>query len=205
MPRGISHSFRSVVKSRPSTGRSVRDGRSIIERDRSRAAYRAFETSRQVHRLLCKPPMNDSSPGRANTELAARRTGMSFQRTRLSADRTLMSVIRTALSLITFGFTLARTFQHLVAARIFQHDPAPNRFGEALVLLGVLILVLGIGYHVAFMYQLRKERAGMREDGLIHGESPYPVSLVLIVAVLLLGIGVLALLSTVVQLGPFSA
>ncbi len=41
-----------------------------------------------------------------NTELAARRTGMSFQRTRMSADRTLMSVIRTSLSLIGFGFTI---------------------------------------------------------------------------------------------------
>jgi putative membrane protein len=43
-----------------------------------------------------------------NTELAARRTGISFQRTRMSADRTLMSVICTSLSLIGFGFT---TFQ----------------------------------------------------------------------------------------------
>ena len=29
----------------------------------------------------------------ANTELAARRTGMAFQRTRLAEDRTLMAVI----------------------------------------------------------------------------------------------------------------
>ena len=48
-----------------------------------------------------------------NTELAARRTGMSFQRTRMSADRTLMSVIRTALSLIGFGFTIFQVFQKL--------------------------------------------------------------------------------------------
>jgi putative membrane protein len=41
-----------------------------------------------------------------NTELAARRTGMSFQRTRMSADRTLMSVIRTSLSLIGFDVTI---------------------------------------------------------------------------------------------------
>ena len=48
-----------------------------------------------------------------NTELSARRTGMSFQRTRLSADRTLMSVIRTSLSLIGFGFTIAQVFEKL--------------------------------------------------------------------------------------------
>jgi putative membrane protein len=92
----------------------------------------------------------------------------------MSADRTLMSVIRTALSLITFGFTLVKTFQHLVQAHVFKHDVAPHRFGAALLLLGVLMLVLGIGYHVAFMYQLRMERSRMTAEGLIHGESAHP-------------------------------
>src|SRR4249920_408087 len=122
-----------------------------------------------------------SSVDHISVELSARRTGMAFQRTRLSADRTLMSVIRTALSLITFGFTLNRTFQHLVAAHVFQHDPAAVHFGDALVLLGMLILVLGIGYHLAFMRGLRIDRSRMKAEGLIYGESAYPVSLVLII------------------------
>ena len=83
-------------------------------------------------------------------ELSARRTGMSFQRTRLSADRTLMSVIRTSLSLIGFGFTIYQVFEKLHEAGTLKSSRAPAHFGEALVMLGIGMLVLGIAYHVAF-------------------------------------------------------
>ncbi len=86
-----------------------------------------------------------------NTELAARRTGMSFQRTRMSADRTLMSVIRTSLSLIGFGFTIAQVFQKLRDQDIITKAAAPRNFGLALVGLGIVMLVIGIIYHVQFM------------------------------------------------------
>ena len=52
------------------------------------------------------------------TEMARRRTGMSFQRTRMSADRTLMAVMRTSLSLIGFGFTIEVVKVHSVSAPI---------------------------------------------------------------------------------------
>jgi putative membrane protein len=155
--------------------------------------------------LLHEKRMNDSSDPRVHTDLAARRTGMSFQRTRMAADRTLMSVIRTALALITFGFTFAKMFQHLVEAQLFEHHLAPHRFGASLLALGVLMLVFGIGYHLVFMYQLRKLRSRMKAEGSIHAESVYPISLVLIVAVLLLVIGVFAVTSTFFAIGPFSA
>ena len=45
---------------------------------------------------------SQSDSASISTELAARRTGMSFQRTRMSADRPDV-VIRTSLSLIGFG------------------------------------------------------------------------------------------------------
>ena len=106
-----------------------------------------------------------------NTELAARRTGMSFQRTRMSADRTLMSVIRTSLSLIGFGFTIAQVFQKLRDQDIITKAAAPRNFGLALVGLGIVVLVLGIIYHVQFMLGLRHLRELMREEGLVHGES----------------------------------
>ena len=58
--------------------------------------------------------MNSTAPRvDASTELASRRTGMSFQRTRMSADRTLMSVMRTSLALIGFGFTIFQFFEKL--------------------------------------------------------------------------------------------
>src|SRR4026209_844513 len=89
-----------------------------------------------------------------SVELSARRTGMSLQRTRMSADRTLMSVIRTSLSLIGFGFTIYQVFEKLLEAQVLRSAEAPRRFGEALVFLGVAMLVLGIGYHIAFMIEL---------------------------------------------------
>jgi putative membrane protein len=138
-----------------------------------------------------------------SVELSARRTGMSFQRTRMSADRTLMSVIRTSLSLIGFGFTIYQVFQKMREADVIKSAAAPRTFGEALVLLGIAMLVLGIAYHVVFMMGLRHERDRMKAAGLIHAESGYPVSLTLIVAVLLLAIGIMAILSMSLQVGPF--
>jgi len=144
-----------------------------------------------------------SSDGQISTELSSRRTGMSFQRTRMSADRTLMSVIRTSLSLIGFGFTIYQIFQKAHDAQILKSSAAPRTFGEALVWLGIGMLVVGIGYHIAFMVGLRKERERLKADGLIHAESQFPISLTLMVAILLLAIGVLAIVSMVYDVGPF--
>ena len=138
-----------------------------------------------------------------NTELASRRTGMSFQRTRLSADRTLMSVIRTSLSLIGFGFTIAQVFQKLRDQDLITKAAAPRNFGVALIALGILMLVIGIIYHIQFMLGLRHLRESMRQDGLLHGESIFPLSLTLITALVLLIIGVAAIVSMMFQVGPF--
>jgi putative membrane protein len=139
----------------------------------------------------------------ASTELSSRRTGMSFQRTRMSADRTLMSVIRTSLSLISFGFTIFQVFQKLQDQAMLTGAKPARNFGVTLVALGITMLVLGIIYHLQFMYGLRHERRAMTAEGLIHGESKFPPSLTLIIAILLLGIGVIAILSMVYRIGPF--
>lgn len=140
---------------------------------------------------------------RISVELSSRRTGMSFQRTRMGADRTLMSVIRTSLSLIGFGFTIFQVFQKLLEAEILKRVQAPRNFGMALVLLGIAALVLGIAYHVRFMLALRRQREQMKADGLIHGESQFPVSQTLIIAALLLALGLFAIVSMVFGMGPF--
>jgi putative membrane protein len=145
-----------------------------------------------------------SPSDRINTELSSRRTGMSFQRTRMSADRTLMSVIRTALSLISFGFTIFQVFQKLRDAGTLAHAAAPRNFGVTLVLLGILMLVVGIIYHILFMAGLRHERKAMRDAGLIHAESGYPVSFTLLTAVILLLIGLVAISSMIFNVGPFT-
>jgi putative membrane protein len=137
-----------------------------------------------------------------SVELSSRRTGMSFQRTRMSADRTLMSVIRTSLSLIGFGFTIFQIFQKLRDAGILKSSNAPRSFGETLVWLGIGMLVVGIGYHVSFMTGLRREREALKQAGLIHAQSQYPLSLTLMVAVVLLIIGIFAIVAMATGAGP---
>ena len=151
-----------------------------------------------------KPPVTaQSDSDLISVELSSRRTGMSFQRTRMSADRTLMSVVRTSLSLISFGFTIYQVFDKLREAGTITHAAAPRNFGVALVMLGITMLVIGIVYHVQFMVGLRHKREAMKAADLVHGESHFPVSLTLIVAVVLLIIGVAAIVSMIFQVGPF--
>jgi putative membrane protein len=149
--------------------------------------------------------INSHSPSdQLSVELSARRTGMSFQRTRMSADRTLMSVIRTSLSLIGFGFTIFQFFQKMKQSNaLIGGAGAARNFGIALVSLGIAMLVFGIIYHAQFMLGLRAVRHEMTVAGLIHGESHFPTSLTLIIAMLLLLIGIAAIVSMVFHVGPF--
>jgi putative membrane protein len=140
----------------------------------------------------------------AATELSSRRTGMSFQRTRMSADRTLMSVIRTSLSLISFGFTIFQFFKHLEETKVLTSTRYSARnFGLTLLTLGAGMLAFGIIYHLLFMRELRRRRNQLVADGLIHGESGFPASLSVIIAVLLLLVGLLAVTSIAFKFGPF--
>jgi inner membrane protein YidH len=138
-----------------------------------------------------------------STELSSRRTGMSFQRTRMSADRTLMSIIRTSLSLIGFGFTIFQFFQKLKQGDVLTNGAPARHFGLALVSLGIGMLILGIIYHIQFMLQLRAVREELVDDGLIHGQSRFPLSLTLVTAVVLLLIGIAVVVSMIFQVGPF--
>ena len=137
------------------------------------------------------------------TEMSMRRTGMSFQRTRMSDDRTLMSVIRTALSLIGFGFTIYQTFQKLQEAGTIANPNAPRNFGIVLVLLGIASLIVGMIHHLRFMIELRRTRAEMVREGLIHGQSRFPVSFTFLVAVALLLLGFAAIVNMVFKVALF--
>ncbi|KGE02286.1 MULTISPECIES: DUF202 domain-containing protein [Rhizobium/Agrobacterium group] len=176
------------------------------------SAYRTnlsnHRTGLSEHRTSLSEYRSDLSTYRTDlstdrTKMSMRRTGMSFQRTRMSADRTLMSVIRTSLSLISFGFTIFQFFERMRDAGTITHAAAPRNFGVTLVLLGIVLLVCGIIYHLQFMLGLRHEREAMRRDGLVHAESKFPPSITLITAILLLIMGVVVILSMVFQAGPF--
>jgi uncharacterized membrane protein YidH (DUF202 family) len=183
-------------------------GKASTEYSAHRTKLSTHRTALSEHRTALSEYRSDLSTTRTDlsterTEMSTRRTGMSFQRTRMSADRTLMSVIRTSLSLITFGFTIHQAFTRLAEANVLTAPRAAANFGIALVALGVTMLLLGTLYHVQFMVGLRTERHQMTASGLIHGESRFPVSLTLIIAVLLLAIGLTAIVSMVFRIGPF--
>ena len=133
---------------------------------------------------------SQSSSGEISVELSSRRTGLSFHRTRMSADRTLMAIIRTSLSLISFGFTIHQFFQKLIESDAINNARSARTFGVGLVWIGVGMLTFGILFHAQFMYGLRRERQHMKEEGLVHADSHYPISLTLITAIALLVLGI---------------
>lgn len=169
------------------------------------SAYRTDLSNRRTglseHRTSLSEYRTDLSGER--TEMSMRRTGMSFQRTRMSAERTLMSVIRTSLSLISFGFTIYQVFEKLRNAGTITHAGASLNFGITLVGLGIVMLTIGILYHIQFMLGLRHVRKAMHDEGLIHAESLFPPSVTLITAVILLVVGLFAILSMLFHIGPF--
>lgn len=184
--------------------------RASLEMSKHRTKLSTHRTFLSEHRTGLSEKRTDMSTHRTDmsthrSEMASRRTGMSFQRTRMSADRTLMSVIRTSLSMIGFGFTIYQFFRGLAQADVVGAGAAraATFFGQALVYLGVGMVAVGILYHLQFMYSLRRERSKMKLAGDVHAESPFPVSLTLIVALLLLLLGVAAIAGIVFRLGPF--
>ena len=120
---------------------------------------------------------------------------MSFQRTRMSADRTLMSAIRTSFSLVSFGFTIEQVFRNLQEQHVVARADTARTFGETLIYLGVAMMSAGIAFHLQFMHSLRRQREEMKADGLIHGESRFPVSYTLVIAVLVLIVGIAAIMT----------
>ena len=115
-----------------------------------------------------------------------------------------MSVIRTSLSLITFGFTIHALFRQLRESNVLASSALPVRnFAIALVLLGIVMLVVGIVYHLQFMAGLRKERSMMATEGLIHAQSIFPPSMTLVTALLLLLLGIAVIVSQLFHIGPF--
>ena len=58
-----------------------------------------------------------------------------------------------------------------------------------------MILILGIVYDIQFMLGCDTCESRCGEEGLIHGETSFPVSFTLITALILLMIGVAAIMS----------
>jgi inner membrane protein YidH len=143
--------------------------------------------------------------GDASTELSSNRTAMSFERTRMSSDRTLMSVVRTSISLIGFGFTIF-TFFHTLNDKYLQTGlpaAAPRRFGAALIVLGVVLLIFGLINHRQETVERRGRRQRLFKLNLIHHAEARRVSSAQVIAFLLLAVGLLAFGSVALRSGPF--
>lgn len=116
-------------------------------------------------------------------------TQLAVERTRLGQERTLMAWIRTAASLITFGFTIYKLFQYLqdveapVAARLI----GPRELGLLFIGVGALSLIVATLEH-------GRERRRLRAK---YGEIPFSLSSV--VAWLVSGLGILALVAVLLR------
>jgi putative membrane protein len=142
-----------------------------------------------------------------NEKMSSLRTSLSIQRTRMAAERTLMASLRTSLSLIGFGFTIFSFFQGIAGPdRSISIVPprAPARFGLALVFIGVVVLLLGITYNYQYLKQLRRQRADFIAQGYLPGTSSFPLSMSLVSAFLLVLVGLAAIVSIMLRVGPFS-
>jgi putative membrane protein len=148
-------------------------------------------------------PLQPNAPtgmigGMASTELSSANTNLAFERTRMAADRTLMAIVRTSLSLIGFGFTLYKVFSELTSkGGLGDSDHAARRLGAALLALGLILLVLGIGAHLRVQRELTRRRKRLFDMGLVHSQTEYRSTPTFVVALLLLLVGLVALASIV--------
>jgi len=119
---------------------------------------------------------------------------LAMDRTLLAHERTLMAWIRTAFSMITFGFAIFKFFQYLgesQALDIAHKGTGARNLGVTLVLLGTVSLIGATWQHWNLVNEMKSEGQ----------QSTW--SLVLVVAVLVTGIGTLAVVSAFVRTGVF--
>lgn len=118
----------------------------------------------------------------ANTRLAA-------ERNRLALERTLMAWTRTSTSLIAFGFTIYQIFQYLSESdRLREPFVSPQLVGVVMIVVGLVALGLGWVQH-------RQEMRALKADF-----GPMRYSIASIVAALIAGMGVMALLGVTLRM-----
>ncbi len=118
----------------------------------------------------------------ANTRLAA-------ERTRLAHERTLMAWVRTSTSLIAFGFTIYQIFRYLsTSERLRAPFVSPQIFGVVMILIGLTALVLAWLQHRQSMKKLQADF------------GPMPFSIAGLIAAMIAGLGLIALLGVTLRL-----
>jgi putative membrane protein len=118
-------------------------------------------------------------------------TRLAVDRTRLAHERTLMAWVRTATSLISFGFTIYKFFQFEISKEQTTRVTSvfgPRRFGMVMIVIGILSLV------AAQVQDYFHRRDLDRQYG------PGPFSVAAVVAIVVGGLGVVALVVTALEL-----
>jgi len=118
-------------------------------------------------------------------------------------DADITALRKTGEDILVISKDLDKLAREKVETVIRVSQTAILIFFPLFFIVGIGMLVLGVGYHLAFMIELRRLREDMQRNGLIHGESHFPVSLTLIVAVALFVIGLLAISSMACNVDPF--
>jgi len=115
-------------------------------------------------------------------------TRLAFDRTRAAYERTMMSWTRTATSLITFGFSIYKFFQiEAPSSRAQDRMIGPRGFALILVCMGLFSLVMA-----TLEYRQNIRMLGEQYQGRTR-------SLAVIVAFLISGLGILALIAMIAR------
>ena len=117
-----------------------------------------------------------------------RNTVLAADRTRLAYERTLMAWVRTSTSLIAFGFTIYQLFDYV--------DSQPG-VRKALVRPGVVGIVMIVIAIVVLLLAWIQHQQGMRALRADYGTMPR--SIAGIMAVMIAGLGVTALLAVALR------
>ena len=116
---------------------------------------------------------------------------LALDRTFLAHERTMLAWIRTGTSLITFGFTLYKFFQYLREqgqVREDHHILSARTMGLLMIVTGVLTIAIAGWQH----------RQNLKQLSAAIGKPPFSLSS--LIAALIAGLGILALLSAVVRI-----
>ena len=116
-------------------------------------------------------------------------TRLAVERTRLASERTLMAWIRTCTSLIAFGFTIFKFFQYLATE---EHRRAPI---VSPWVVGVVMILVGLTGLTLAWIQHRQEMKALRAE-----VGPMPYSIAGIMAGLIAGLGLIALVVVIWRL-----
>jgi len=115
-------------------------------------------------------------------------TKLALERTRMAHERTLMAWIRTGTSLISFGFTIYKFFQYLREkgeAESSERPFGPRQFALLMISIGLVALLLAGVQHWRYTKKLRER----------YLEATF--SMATIVALMISGLGILALVAVI--------